>query len=76
MDERDFRRLAKEHAANVQAYMDAGLRVVGTMGRLAGVIENEIGAPIEGGAIFTKCDQAAALVGQAFHAVRNALEMD
>lgn len=76
MDDKALTRLAKEHAANMQDYYDAGGRVVVTLGKLAGEIENQTGAPLTGGPIFRKCDQAAELVDKAFHAVRNALEPD
>lgn len=76
MDDKALTRLAKEHAANVSAWIDAAKRVVDTLGKLAGEIENQTGAPLSGGPVFRKCDRAAELVDKAEHAICNALEPD
>lgn len=76
MNNKELTRLAKEHAANVQAYMDAGTAVIITMAKLAAEIDNMADAPLEGSPLYMKCEKVTILVDDAFNAVRNVLEPD
>jgi hypothetical protein len=74
MDTRPFKRLAKEHAAAVQAYMDAGRHVGETLGMLAAEIDNQAEAKGSAYRVFPRADAAAGLIDESFRAVRSALE--